>query len=522
MHNRMYRHVAAFLSLVMLIGLLAIPSLADTNNAPNEYGIRNYVALGDSIATGLNDNTETNEDAYGSWQDGYTVKLAERLNLIDEQCWESVDGQEESYYTSPNGSGFRSWAFPAMRTLEIRHQVDASYEYERDRFADYWLDNGELNEAIQEEYNCDVGELIRQDIKGADLITLNIGSNDVLLSQLRITAWELEDKFGVGSSAIVDLMKSKLGFGDAPTLPEGVDENKLVLEFIPKFLVNVLKGYNQFLQQMPKILKALRDQAPEAQIVVLGIFNPLHHSLSLTDGKLPVSLGEMIDGVMLPVNLAMAADAALYGCTYVDVVDVTTDGSMHPDNEGYLDIADRIEKRLRAKTSYKDIRILSGENQAAVRWGYETNNFPGLSEKYFHPAMLATRAQVVESLYHMAGTPPDVEPVQSFIDVKEKAEYYDAVQWAVANGIASGLTRNTFSPGVAISLKQLANALYQYDRYLTPEGQSGLTDGYDDALTWASATGISSGISKVAMKTALATRAQAVLMIYRYAQLRKS
>ena len=57
MHNRMYRHVAAFLSLVMLIGLLAIPSLADTNNAPNEYGIRNYVALGDSIATGLNDNT---------------------------------------------------------------------------------------------------------------------------------------------------------------------------------------------------------------------------------------------------------------------------------------------------------------------------------------------------------------------------------------------------------------------------------------------------------------------------------
>ena len=57
-----------------------------------------------------------------------------------------------------------------------------------------------------------------------------------------------------------------------------------------------------------------------------------------------------------------------------------------------------------------------------------------------------------------------MEPVQSFIDVKEKAEYYDAVQWAVANGIASGLTRNTFSPGVAISLKQLANALYQVSK----------------------------------------------------------
>ena len=390
----MKSRLALLLALAMMVCLLAVPAAAE-DNAPNEYGIKTYVALGDSIATGLNDNTGTNEDAYGSWENGYTVKLAEKLNLTAAAETYKPEGYSYDYYTSPNGSGFRSWAFPAMRTLEIRHQVDASYEYERDRFADYWLDNGELNEAIQTEYGCDVGELIRQEIKGADLITLNIGSNDVLLSQLRITAWELEDKFGVGSSAIVDLMKSKLGFGDAPTLPEGVDENKLVLEFIPKFLVNVLKGYNQFLQQMPKILKALRDQAPEAQIVVLGIFNPLHHSLSLTDGKLPVSLGEMIDGVMLPVNLAMAADAALYGCTYVDVVDVTTDGSMHPDNEGYLDIADRIEKRLRAKTSYKDIRILSGENQAAVRWGYETNNFPGLSEKYFHPAMLATRAQVV-------------------------------------------------------------------------------------------------------------------------------
>ena len=72
----------------------------------------------------------------------------------------------------------------------------------------------------------------------------------------------------------------------------------------------------------------------------------------------------------------------------------------------------------------------------------------------------------------------------------------------------------------AVSLKQLATALYQYDKYLTPDDQSGLTDGYDDALTWASDTGISRGISKVAMKTALATRAQAVLMIYRYTQLK--
>ena len=491
MTKTMKSRLALLLALAMMVCLLAVPAAAE-GNAPNEYGIKTYVALGDSIATGLNDNTGTNEDAYGSWENGYTVKLAEKLNLITEESPKYMpEGYNFDYYTSPNKTGFRSWAFPAMRTLEIRHQVDADYDYERDRFAEYWLDNGELNEQLG-----DVNAMIRADIADADLITLNIGSNDVLLSQLRITAWDIEDEVGVGA----------------------VDENKIVLEFVPKFLVNVMKGYNQFLLQMPKILKSIRSQAPDAQVVVLGIFNPLHYSLSLTDGKLPVSLGEMIDGVMLPVNLAMAADAALYGCTYVDVVDVKTDGSMHPDNGGYEDIADRIEKKLTTRPAYKDIRILSEENQEAVLWGQKTKYFHGLSNKYFSPATFVTRAQMMESLYSMQGSPKDVAQAQKFIDVKESAEYYNAVQWAVGNDITSGLTKNTFAPGVAASLKQVATFLYQYDqKFSSKETKS--TAGYDDALTWAADTGISKGIGKVAMKTALATRAQAVLMLYRYAQL---
>ena len=512
MTKTMKSRLALLLALALMVCLLAIPAAAE-DNAPNAYGIETYVALGDSIATGLNDNTGTNQDAYGSWANGYTVKLAEKLNLLTGTPSYTPDGYNALYYTSPNETGFRPWSFPALRTREIRHQVDASYGYEKDRFATYWLDNNELDDKLG-----DVPARIRADIAQADLITLNIGSNDVLLSQLRNTAWEVEDEVGIGASAIVDLMKSKLGFGDAPTLPEGTDENQLVLKFVPKFLVNVMKGYGEFLVNIPNILKSLRDQAPDAQIVVIGIFNPLHYSLSLTDGKLPVSLGEMIDGVMLPVNLALAADAALYGCTYVDVVDVPVDGSMHPTNEGYKDMADRIEKKLRAKTNYRDIRILSNENQAAVRWGEMTENFPGISGKYFSPASLATRAQVLKALYSMAGSPEDVAQAQKFIDVKETADYYNAVQWAVGSEIASGITKNTFSPGVAASLKQVATFLYRYDqKFSSKENKS--TDGYDDALTWASETGISEGIGKVAMKTALATRAQAVLMIYRYTQL---
>ena len=144
MTKTMKSRLALLLALAMMVCLLAVPAAAE-DNAPNEYGIKTYVALGDSIATGLNDNTGTNEDAYGSWENGYTVKLAEKLGLLEGTPSYEPEGYNGAvYYKSPNKTGFRPWSFPAMRTLVIRHQVDADYHYEMDRFAEYWLDNGEL------------------------------------------------------------------------------------------------------------------------------------------------------------------------------------------------------------------------------------------------------------------------------------------------------------------------------------------------------------------------------------------
>ena len=107
MTKTMKSRLALLLALAMMVCLLAVPAAAE-DNAPNEYGIKTYVALGDSIATGLNDNTGTNEDAYGSWENGYTVKLAEKLNLLTGTPSYTPDGYNALYYTSPNKTGFRS------------------------------------------------------------------------------------------------------------------------------------------------------------------------------------------------------------------------------------------------------------------------------------------------------------------------------------------------------------------------------------------------------------------------------
>ena len=519
--------LALLLAVVMTAALFAVPASA-ADKAPNDYGIRTYVALGDSIATGLNDHTGTNEDAYGSWANGYTVRLAEKLGLIDENTPSYVPDYNCVYYTSPNESGFRSWAFPAMRTREILQQVDPTYEYERDRFAEYWLDNGELNEQLG-----DVPALIQADVKDADLITLNIGSNDVVLAQLRNTAWEIEDEVGVGASAIIDLMKSKLGFADAPTLPEdAASENTIVAKFLPRFLANITKGYNEFLVNMPRILKALRAQNPTAQIVVLGIFNPVHYSLSLSEGKLPITIGEMIDGVMLPLNGALATFCMRYRCTYVDVVDEPVDGSMHPTNEGYLDIANRIYAKLKfrpVETDFTDTDSLSPEFQNAINWAAETGVTTGFPDGTFQPDKTCTRAEIVTFLWRMAGEPEAAAPA-AFEDVAADAWYAEPVAWAAENGITNGTSATKFSPDQTCTRGQIVTFLYRYDRLVNAEaGETAAASTFRDVspaayygapVTWAVKNGITKGISSVLFAPLQScNRVQAVTFLFRYAHM---
>jgi hypothetical integral membrane protein (TIGR02206 family) len=81
MTKTMKSRLALLLALAMMVCLLAVPAAAE-DNAPNEYGIKTYVALGDSIATGLNDNTGTNEDAYGSWEYNLPLHFCSFMSIL--------------------------------------------------------------------------------------------------------------------------------------------------------------------------------------------------------------------------------------------------------------------------------------------------------------------------------------------------------------------------------------------------------------------------------------------------------
>ena len=87
----------------------------------------------------------------------------------------------------------------------------------------------------------------------------------------------------------------------------------------------------------------------------------------------------------------------------------------------------------------------------------------------FSPNMTLTRGMVITVLWRMEGSPDDRIPAAAgggqFTDVAEEAYYYQAVNWAAANGIVSGYGGGKFGPEDNITREQMAVILLNYEIY---------------------------------------------------------
>ncbi|MBQ4088007.1 MAG: S-layer homology domain-containing protein [Clostridia bacterium] len=99
-----------------------------------------------------------------------------------------------------------------------------------------------------------------------------------------------------------------------------------------------------------------------------------------------------------------------------------------------------------------------------VKWAVGSGITGGTSENTFSPDMPCTRAQVVTFLWRTAGQPQSVGKNNKFIDVAENSFYYDAVLWAVENGITGGTGENTFSPDAPCTRAHVVTFLYRFSK----------------------------------------------------------
>ena len=97
----------------------------------------------------------------------------------------------------------------------------------------------------------------------------------------------------------------------------------------------------------------------------------------------------------------------------------------------------------------------------AVLWAVSEGITSGMTASTFSPNAACTRAQAVTFLWRAAGCPAPKSAGMPFTDVAEGSYYYDAVLWAVEQGITKGTTGTTFSPDATCTRAQIVTFLYR-------------------------------------------------------------
>ena len=160
----------------------------------------------------------------------------------------------------------------------------------------------------------------------------------------------------------------------------------------------------------------------------------------------------------------------------------------------------------------------------AVLWA--VNHTPqitnGTSPTTFSPETTCTRGQVVTFLWRAMGEPEPTSTTNPFTDVPSGEYYYNAVLWAVENGITNGTSPTTFSPDDPCTRAHVVTFLWRAEQQPAagsttnpftdvPAGQY-----FTDAVLWAVSKSITNGTSPTTFSPDNpCTRGQIVTFLYR-------
>lgn len=99
----------------------------------------------------------------------------------------------------------------------------------------------------------------------------------------------------------------------------------------------------------------------------------------------------------------------------------------------------------------------------AVQYAYAQGLMTGTSATTFAPNGTMNRAMIVTVLYRLEKSPA-VTGASKFTDVPAGQWYSDAVAWAAANKIVNGYDETTFGPMNAVTREQMAAILFRYEQ----------------------------------------------------------
>ncbi len=165
-----------------------------------------------------------------------------------------------------------------------------------------------------------------------------------------------------------------------------------------------------------------------------------------------------------------------------------------------------------------------------VQFVYDNGLMNGTSKTTFAPQATLNRAMVAQVLYNYdkrVDSPYRATNGKTFKDVSKSDWFYDAIQWASANGIASGVGDGYFEPNTPVTREQVAQFLYNYNGKPSVSGNLPFSDAdkvsgwAKNAMLWAYQNKIINGTTSSDGGLVLdpqggATRAQAAAILTNY------
>ncbi len=140
--------------------------------------------------------------------------------------------------------------------------------------------------------------------------------------------------------------------------------------------------------------------------------------------------------------------------------DVTV--TAHWTAEGGSSSSDSDEEGTALRAPFADVPVGAWYFEA-VRWAVENGITTGTDARHFSPNETCTRAQIVTFLYRAAGS-PEPNGTAGFADVSEGAWYAKAAAWAVEHGITNGISDALFAPNAVCDRAQAVTLLCRFAR----------------------------------------------------------
>ena len=359
--KRTRKVLALLLALVMAMSAICISAFA-----AHKKQYQSYTFFGDSVTTGFGIDSYfvvAKEQASGT-AEGARVPGA-YPDLVAKGV--GIDEDNPNYYNE---------AHSGWRTSELRETLDPSYNNDDGQFAKA-LSQGMAgaNKELADPQNPELQAKIREEIAKSDLITIDLGSNDIQLpiimalyaaiypqyatvfGQQEYKDWKVEEllkQYGSENDAIVKLTETLAKI-------HGIE---YALEIVSKA---ALGGLYKFNTNYPAIIRLIHDINPDADIYVIGLYNPLSDT-TISD-QIPIKIGKALDPVMMSLNLYLAQlNPAKKYYTYVDAFNTSVLGTItltslvgedmnlagmgdytmyiHPNDAGHAYIAEQVLKAI--------------------------------------------------------------------------------------------------------------------------------------------------------------------------------